>query len=1358
MTYEKHIVSHKVIWLFIAIFVSNIKLLAGNNPVLFRTLSVDDGLSQNTVWAIMQDRNDKIWIGTSDGLNRYDGYSFTTYYHTSDDSLAIGNNDIRSLCTDAEGTIWVGTLVGLSRYNIETNNFTNYSLHEIPIQVIDIVDIPQENKLFLATNNGLISFDKTSKKLTPIPLLKHLTVNSICKVGNELLLGTSKGVYLYSTDSKSIRHVLPLLSEVAIASIIYDAQAQCYWIGTLKKGIYCVNSQLQITRQYQLDKKYLCSPANTIRVLKQYTDKKIWIGSTEALFLFDPTEETFERYQFTYGKGFSLAHYSIRSLFIDIQKGIWVGTFYGGLSYYHPLAPAFNTLKRSTTSNSLNDNIISCIVEEPSTENLWIGTNDGGVNYYNRQKGLFTSYQASEKENTLKSNNIKAIYPEASRDIYVGTHSGGLSYIHVRTGQVENFRIPQMDAEDNSCYTLLNDGDHFWVGSMVGLWLFNKQTKQFHQHPLIKENPELSGVLIFNLFRDSDNRIWIATEKGLFLYTGEKKVIQLTDQLSYNPSSYIIAYCIKEDARKNIWIASTNGLYQYAPDATFRRRYTTSDGLPNNYIYGILEDNMNRLWLSTNKGLSCFDTQTGKFYNYRQEDGLSHNEFNQYAYCKGSDNTLYFGGLDGITYFEPFRFMENSFTPQPDITGISILNQPVTYASNGASQVSRDQMGNLISITFPFSQSQFNIQYTVSNYLGDKRNEFAYQLEGFDKQWNYTFERNISYSNLHPGRYVFKVKACNNNGKWCDTPTEFLVYITPMWYQTWIAKTVFVLLSLGLLAFIVYFFIGRAKMKMQMQMEHYKYSKNEEINQEKVKFYMNMSHELRTPLSLIIAPLEELIGQSRMLDQKMQQKLKYIYQNSHRLLHIINQLLDFRKAEAGALPIQVELCDIEDWSMQIFSIFRNKALKKKTNYQFRSSLNHKLLPADKRYIETILMNLLSNAFKFTPDNGNIEVALYEEENSYILQVRDSGKGIPKEKLKKVFERFYQADEYDQGTGIGLSLVKCLIDKHHGKITTDSEVNQFTEFRISLPKDISAFSANELATQSIQAKDSPFQQPEGFGQETVSETQEEEINEKREEEKPTILLVDDNEEMLNYLKSTLISQYHVIIASNGRIAMNIMKNQEIDIVLSDVMMPEINGLKLCEMIKRNLQTCHIPVILLSAKSSLDDQTSGIETGADDYIGKPFSVPLLKGKISNILKSRERIIHYYQNSNSNSMSQESTPQSVLNSTDSKFLNNTIQIIEENVDNDDFSTDDLANQLGMSRSNLYLKMSSIAGEPPSNFIRRIRFNKVCKLLLEEKYSIAEISYMTGFSSPSYLTNSFKKHMGVLPSEFIKQHRTNS
>jgi len=1333
-------------------FISCFQLFAKNKPILFRTLSIDDGLSQNTVWTITQDKNNKMWIGTGDGLNRYDGYAFTTYYHIPNDSLSIADNNIRSLCTDEKGVIWIGTLVGLSCYNIETNNFTNYPLHNVPTQVLDIVDVPEKNMLFLATNNGLISFDKKHKKAVINQEIKKLTINSICKVNHELFLGTSQGVYLYSIEEQNVRQITPELNGVAIASIVYDNKSEQFWIGSLKNGIYKVDNQLQIIQNYRLDEKFLCTPANTIRVLKLFTDNKIWIGSTEALFIFDPASETFERHQAVYGKNNSLSHNSVRSLFIDNQKGVWIGTYYGGLSYYHPLAPAFSTLKRSNMSNSLNDNIISCIVEEPSTGNLWIGTNDGGVNYYNQQRKSFHAYQASETGKTLKSNNIKAILPDKKGNIYVGTHSGGMSYIHVNSGQVETFKIPNMNAEDNSCYTLLDEGDNIWIGSMVGLLLFHKSTKQIHQHPLVKSNPELSGVLISNLFRDSQNRIWIATEKGLFLYTGEKKVTLLTDNLSYNSSSYIISYCITEDSHKNIWVASANGLYQYTPNATFHRRYTTNDGLPNNYIYGILEDNMNRLWLSTNKGLSCFDIQTDKFHNYKKEDGLSHNEFNQYAYCKGSNNILYFGGLDGITYFEPFKFIENPFSPQPSIIGVSILNQPVTHVQNESSQVRRDSKGNLTSLTFPFNMRQFNIQYTVSNYLSGKRNDFAYKLEGFDKDWNYTSERNISYSNLLPGKYIFKVKACNNNGKWCDVPTEFLVHITPMWYQTWIAKMFFTLLFLGLAVFIVYFFIARAKMRMQIQMEHYKLIKNEEINQEKVRFYMNMSHELRTPLSLIIAPLEELMRQEDFKGSKRQSKLRFIYQNSQRLLHIINQLLDFRKAESGALPIQIALYDVEDLCSQITFMFTDKALKRKIDYQFNSTLNHKQLPADKRYLETILINLLSNAFKFTPENGQIIVSLYENEQDYILKVRDTGKGIPQDKLNKVFERFYQTDEHNQGTGIGLSLVKCLVDKHHGKISIESKENQFTELCVSLPNNLYSFSDVELTNQTTENKSEFLQQIKEQEPELNKEIASENINAKYEEDKSTILLVDDNEDMLKYLKDALIDQYNILVANNGKTAMDILKNQEVDIVLSDVMMPEIDGLKLCEMIKRNLQTCHIPVILLSAKSSLDDQTSGIELGADDYIGKPFSITLLKGKIYNILKSKERILLFYQN-NINI----DTAQAVSNTADNEFLKKAIQIIEDNTDNRDFSIDDLAKQLCISRSNLYIKMNAIIGEPPAIFIRRIRFNKVCKLLLEKKYSIAEISYMTGFSSPSYFSNSFKKYMGMLPSEYIKKHQKN-
>ena len=575
-----------------------------------------------------------------------------------------------------------------------------------------------------------------------------------------------------------------------------------------------------------------------------------------------------------------------------------------------------------------------------------------------------------------------------------------------------------------------------------------------------------------------------------------------------------------------------------------------------------------------------------------------------------------------------------------------------------------------------------------------------------------------------------------------------------MWYQTWWAKMLYVLFTLGGLTFIFYFFIARAKMKMQMQIEHLERNKIEEISQEKVRFYINMSRELRTPLSLILAPLEELVEEKNKFDDRIQQKLSYVYRNGRKLLHLVNQLLDFRRAESGALPIHVAMNNVDELAGNVFTMFKENAQKRNIAYQYRSELDASLLPIDRTYVEMILTNLLSNAFKFTPDGGEITLSVWKKENCFGFTVKDTGVGIAPEKLARIFERFYQASEGRKGSGIGLSLVKCLVEKHHGSISVESKPNQGSEFRIELPSDLSVYAPEEI--ENPHEQHIPELQTASLATETMVEDGEfravEESaapteNESSDEITETILLVDDNKEMVDYLKNNFKSKYITLTAGNGEEALAILKEQKVDIVLSDVMMPGIDGIKLCELIKKNMQTCHIPVILLSAKGSIEAQTTGIQTGADDYIPKPFSMSLLKGKISNILKAKQRLRHYYSNT-----IDIDTAKITSNALDEEFMSKAIQIVEENIDDENFTADDLAEKLCMSRSSLYLKMNSISGEPPANFIRRIRFNKACKLLLEGRYSISEISNKVGFSSPSYFSTSFKKHMGCLPSDYVK------
>ena len=539
-----------------------------------------------------------------------------------------------------------------------------------------------------------------------------------------------------------------------------------------------------------------------------------------------------------------------------------------------------------------------------------------------------------------------------------------------------------------------------------------------------------------------------------------------------------------------------------------------------------------------------------------------------------------------------------------------------------------------------------------------------------------------------------------------------------------------------------------------MQIEHLERNKIEEISQEKVRFYINMSHELRTPLSLILAPLEELVEEKNKFDDRIQQKLSYVYRNGRKLLHLVNQLLDFRRAESGALPIHVAMNNVDELAGNVFTMFKENAQKRNIAYQYRSELDASLLPIDRTYVEMILTNLLSNAFKFTPDGGEITLSVWKKENYFGFTVKDTGVGIAPEKLARIFERFYQASEGRKGSGIGLSLVKCLVEKHHGSISVESKPNQGSEFRIELPSDLSVYAPEEI--ENPHEQHIPELQTASLATETMVEDGEFRAieqsaapteNESSDEITETILLVDDNKEMVDYLKNNFKSKYITLTAGNGEEALTILKEQKVDIVLSDVMMPGIDGIKLCELIKKNMQTCHIPVILLSAKGSIEAQTTGIQTGADDYIPKPFSMSLLKGKISNILKAKQRLRHYYSNT-----IDIDTAKITSNALDEEFMSKAIQIVEENIDDENFTADDLAEKLCMSRSSLYLKMNSISGEPPANFIRRIRFNKACKLLLEGRYSISEISNKVGFSSPSYFSTSFKKHMGCLPSDYVK------
>ena len=647
------------------------------------------------------------------------------------------------------------------------------------------------------------------------------------------------------------------------------------------------------------------------------------------------------------------------------------------------------------------------------------------------------------------------------------------------------------------------------------------------------------------------------------------------------------------------------------------------------------------------------------------------------------------------------------------------------------------------------SQNSFSISFVVSNYIAGKHNTFSYKLEGYDKEW---YKQNdispVSYSNLSAGNYTFLLKAANNDGKWSKEMAVLHVKVLPIWYRTWWALSIFILSFILLILIIFRFFWLRKSMQTEIRMERLDKEKREEISQMKIRFYINISHELRTPLTLIVAPLQELL--SSVTGHWEREKLLYIQRNTKRLLHLVNQLMDYRRAELGIFELKPIYDNAYKRVLSNFLNYESLAKRKDIDYNFYSELQDEEVLFDGNYLDLIVNNLLSNAFKYTEEGESISVKLYKENKCIVLQVIDTGIGIPEDKQRKIFERFYQMENGHEGSGIGLSLVQRLVELHHGQITLISEVGKGSTFSVYIPQDKSAYTAEELLENSKEPKGQRVYSTNAHDVDVYDmEIAEVSSGEKEESNKHgTILIVEDNKELRQYLSNGLSVQFNLIEAENGQKALDLLKDNDVDLILSDVMMPVMDGVKFCKLVKQNLKTCHIPVYLLSAKVDIKYQLKGLQVGADDYIPKPFSMEILVAKMLNMLRTRYRIFERYSNT------LEVEPEKITNNAmDEEVLRKAVAIVEKNMSNVDFSTEQFASEMNMSRSNLHLKLKAITGKSAIDFIHKIRFNRACQLLKEGKYTVSEISFMVGYNTPSYFAARFKKYIGCLPTEYGKK-----
>jgi len=1334
------------------------QLVLGQN-ITFRNLTVENGLSQNAVMSIVQDAKGFIWIGTRHGLNRYDGTGFKIYKRGSG-SNTISDNVINALLVDEEGILWVGTSNGLNIYNAQLDEFEKvFAIPSNPKGLtnnnINCIYQDKKKRIWVGTNKGLnLIIDRKNKEVKAFLCDEKRTSGSFIKTiaessdGN-LWLGTLSGLMRMRFDKGNINYQNftsdasnpNSISANNITSIIEDREQQL-WVATLHDGINRYNkNQKSFTRFYQNNSPSTPFINNNIRKLLLDNHGNIWIGTQDGLSIFDPISNKSVSYQHDPEIKTSLTNNSIHSIFQDVNGTIWIGTYHGGINIAYTQVTPFSIYQNKRTPFSLSNNVVSSIIEE-NPNNFWVGTEGGGLDYLDKKTGDFISYKNNQVDSTtISSNFVKIVYKDRHDNLWIGTAFGGvLNLFNKKTRQFKHIMVDKNRNRNNLSFdevvALLNDSkDNFWVGSLSGLSILNKKNGQFENHtsytPLEKQ---LHNKDVHVLFEDSKQNIWIGTSGGLHLLKNNTQkligFLQKENDPDYLQSDGI--NCVMEDSKGVIWVGTYyGGLSRFDSNKQIFTTYSDKNGLPNNNVLGIEEDEDHNLWVSTENGLSKFNPKEKTFRNYTASDGLAGNKFNNNSFFKSSVGELYFGGNNGLSSFYPRSIEINKYIAPTVFTSLKLSGNIVSIGADD--HLLTQEINATKEIVFNHDQNIFSIEFALLNYIKPEKNRYAFMLQGFENKWNFSSTPSATYNNLPAGNYTFMVKAANNDGVWNETPSTIKITILPPIWKTWWAYSLYVIITIS----IFFFFLRFLWLRELYKREH-------EMQQFKLNFFTNISHEIRTHLTLISGPVEKLMEDSNE-NTAVKKQLEYVKSNADRLLKLVSELMDFRKAETKNLALHVTKNNLILFLEEIFSSFKEMAITKNIRIIFIHHTNHIDLFFDIRQMEKVIFNLLTNAFKFTNNGGNISMEVIEGKDDIRVTITDDGKGIAPENLKNLFVNFFQVEDdttTNTGYGIGLALSKSIVELHKGKILVESGLASdnkkgHTIFSVILQKGNAHFTEEQL-------------EPEGKNEETYSELMVIETTDEEEVENtklPTVLLVEDNHELRSFIKESLSGQYIIIESVNGEKGVKSALENIPDLIISDVMMPELDGISLVNILRADERTNHIPIILLTAKASSESQIDGFQTGADAYITKPFSIKILELQARNLIASRVAMRQKY----SRQVLLEPT-KTLINTVEEDFLKKVMDYIEENLENPEFGVQMLSSHVNMSSPILYKKLKTITNMSVNNFIKSMRLKKAAQLLQQNQMTVYEVGYAVGFNDRKYFSQEFKKQFGVYPSEYSK------
>ena len=1291
----------------------------------FKHFNIDNGMSQNSVLCIMQDSKGFMWFGTKDGLNRYDGVQFKLF-SSENTNFQIQDCIINSLYEDRNGRIWIGTDKGLSIYNSESEsiqNLDNFSgkICGIKGRVRSVIIDKNDIVWFIEEFKGVYSFNPDNNQIKQINSKNNpniLNPSSLYESKDGTIwVGTmNNGVFYYDANSETLK---PFQSQdIDCFNIQTEAMIetdQGFYFGTFNKGLLKVNRETKNISHILL--KDLHGDLIRIHSLLHTDTNEIWIGSETGLYIFNEETFSYKHVSQSYTDRSALSDNAIYSFCKDRDGGLWLGTYFGGVNYYPSQHTPFNKYYPLDKNNSISGKAVREFCED-NEGFIWIGTEDAGLNRFNPETGKFNQNKRLDKNS--KYTNIHALQIDGNK-LWIGTYTDGLYLMNLSNQEMKHY---EEDKAPREVFSLLKDSNGtIWLGTFQGAFTYNSSTDSFDKVEDIGEH------FIYDMKEDHNGNIWFAAiSLGVICYNTTTKNITTykNDPDDINSiSSKIIGIYV--DKKNQVWFCSEGqGFYQFKRDTQEFKRYSITDGLPSNVVYYITEDVSGYLWFGTNRGLVCFNPEDEEMKIYTLENGLICNQFNYKSAFTAKNGTIYMGTINGYISFNPLLFKKNNMSFTPILTGFQIFNEEVPIGKGFPLKKSISYTENIV---LNYQQNTLSFDFASLNYNSSESHTYIYRLEGLDADW-ITLRKNqkITYSNLFPGEYQLRIKALQGNNE-----CKLGIIIKPPFWLSMYAYIFYIILLIFLTYIILHHLSIRLQKRHKKEIELLEAEKEKEAYDAKISFFTNVAHEIRTPLSLIKGPLEHILYENR-IDKEVREDLLVMQRNSNRLLSLINQLLDFRKTESGKFDVTFQRQELIVVLEEIYDRFSLTFRQKGITFEFIRPEIQVFADIDVEAFTKIISNLFTNAMKHCKSFIKLElIAEVPNENFFVIKMRNDGDIIPEQLFDTVFEPFFQintinGENMKTGTGIGLSLSKSLAELHYGKLYVEKELDKYNTFVLELPKHQTRTIVNRISNEE---KEPETQLVPLFADKV---------------EKYSILVIEDNEEMQEFIRKHLSKKYIIYSTSDGKEALKIIEKEHLDLIISDIAMPKMDGFELLRNIKSDIKYSHIPIILLTALTNLQSKIEGIELGADAYIEKPFSMNILSVQITNLLERRKKLRDSFVNS-----PYLHTGTITMTKADEEFMEKVNKIIQKNIENIEFNIDYLTGAMNTSRSSLLRKIKALSGLTINEYIKLIRLKKATELLQEGKFRINEICFLTGFNSSSYFAKCFQKQFGILPKEFI-------